>query len=200
MNLQPSTGLEMDANQSPLQDDHSPTFRLPADRAEKGKTHEGNAMPTSVDEISVMSQSLSGSTLANSSASPDTDQSYHHCHQNSKSRVDDEDPRKTRFLALAKLLPKSIHQRHQSRMACPSITMRPLSYGQRTVMMENYLSSGLSFERRPCTTSSQFLGDLNSTFRTEDDRAKLLDEFIRRPCACKSATCARLTVSGVSRT
>lgn len=41
----------MDANQFLLQDDRPLKFHLPADRAEKGTNREGNAMPTSVDEI-----------------------------------------------------------------------------------------------------------------------------------------------------
>lgn len=64
----------MDAEKFP--DEPPPKYHIPTDQAEKGKRREGNAIPTSMNEESVISPALSASTLVASSASPDTDGSH----------------------------------------------------------------------------------------------------------------------------
>lgn len=56
---------------------------------------------------------------------------------------------KARFLTLEKLLPKNIIQRDQSRSRTvhPGIKEQPLSYSQRAVLMENYLSKWNEFPK-----------------------------------------------------
>lgn len=76
-------------------------------------------------------------------------------------------------------------------MVCPRIEKRPLSLGQRAILMEGYLSRGIDFKSRPCVTSSQFSRDLDHASLTNEHRARLLDEFIQRSgstCACKSSS------------
>lgn len=82
----------------------------------------------------------------------------------------------------------------------PRIEKRPLSHGQRALLMEAYLSRGTSFKSRPCVTSSQFFQDLDSMTLTSDDRAKLLQDYIQRrgsPSPCKSATCSQQSPSSM---
>ncbi|MCJ1269184.1 hypothetical protein MMC22_009073 [Lobaria immixta] len=76
-------------------------------------------------------------------------------------------------------------------MVCPRIEKRPLSLGQRAILMEGYLSRGIDFKSRPCVTSSQFSRDLDHASLTSEHRARLLDEFIQRngnTCSCKSSS------------
>ncbi|MCJ1266543.1 hypothetical protein MMC22_006428 [Lobaria immixta] len=68
-----------------LPDEHPPIFHMPADRVEKDKGREGNAIPASVDEDSIISPSLSASTLVDSSTSPDIDRPHHPRHWTSRS-------------------------------------------------------------------------------------------------------------------
>lgn len=85
---------------------------------------------------------------------------------------------------------------HQRPVEC----RRALSYGQRCVLMEGYLSRGTSFECRPCPTSMQFAQDLDQSLLTSAERAKLLEDYIQRrssPCSCKSGTSSPQSSSSV---
>ncbi|MCJ1263824.1 hypothetical protein MMC22_003694 [Lobaria immixta] len=76
-------------------------------------------------------------------------------------------------------------------MVCPRIEKRPLSLGQRAILMEVYLSRGIEFKSRPCITAWQFSRDLDHASLTHEHRARLLDEFIQRnggTCSCKSSS------------
>lgn len=87
---------------------------------------------------------------------------------------------------------KQYSELNQSGMVYPRIEKRPLSFGQRALLMEAYLSRGTSFKSRPCVTSSQFFQDLDSMALASDDRAKLLQDYIQRrgsTCPRKPATC-----------
>lgn len=77
---------------------------------------------------------------------------------------------------------------------------RPLSYGQRCILMENYLSRGTTFECRPSVTPKQFAQELDQKFFTTAERATLLDDYIQRhssPCSCKSRTSSPQSSSSV---
>lgn len=77
---------------------------------------------------------------------------------------------------------------------------QPLSYGQRCIRMEKYLSRGTSFESRPCTTSLQFAQDLEQSLLTNAERAKLMEDYIQRrssPCSCKSGTSSPQSSSSI---
>lgn len=321
-------------------DEKPPKLHMQADRAEKGKGREENAMPASVDEDGVISPSLSTSTLVNSSASPDIDGPHHPRHRTSHSSEElfplkpedpsdssipkqrghlqrnfsesarpstapsdilaqnlaDEEQRKARSLALKKLLQIPAPQRPVSasshlrtaasddkprallparnssgaltsmappavnlpyipchpdlpssnpnhntmdlseaaqqfpeatqllapyytpntfdRMkkdyhfdeygkACAGIEKWPLSHGQRAILMEDYLSRVATFKNRPCTTSSQLSGDLNSTSLTNGDRANLMEDHALRgvgTCLCNPATSPQQSSSSVQIT
>ncbi|MCJ1427083.1 hypothetical protein MMC29_004986 [Sticta canariensis] len=77
---------------------------------------------------------------------------------------------------------------------------RPLSYGQRCILMENYLTRGTSFECRRSPTSLQFAQDLDQSLLTNAERAKLLEDYIQRrssPCSCKSGTSSPQSSSSI---
>lgn len=83
-------------------------------------------------------------------------------------------------------------------MTGPNIQQRPLSYGQRAVLMEKYLSRETTFKSRQCITSSQFFQDLKSALFTNDDRAKLLEDYVQRrrsACPYESPTCSHQQAS-----
>lgn len=90
---------------------------------------------------------------------------------------------------------KGFMQRIPLEMAFTQIELPSSLYGQWGESMENYLSRGVSFEGRPCIKPSQFYRDLESTPWTKEERAKLLEAYIKRPCTCNSTTCCRLTIS-----
>lgn len=80
---------------------------------------------------------------------------------------------------------------------------RPLTYGQRAILMEDYLRRGKSFECRPSNSSSQFAHDLDNGLLTIEDRARLLEDYIQRrggTCSCKSATNSDQSSSSVEST
>ncbi|MCJ1263279.1 hypothetical protein MMC22_003149 [Lobaria immixta] len=85
-------------------------------------------------------------------------------------------------------------------MARASIEKRPLSHGQRAILMEDYLSRVATFKNRPCTASSQLSGDLNSTIMTNGDRANLMEDHAQRgvgTCLCNPATSPQQSSSSV---
>lgn len=75
--------------------------------------------------------------------------------------------------------------------ASPRIENRPLSYGQRAMLMEDHSNRGTTFKGRPGPPSSQISRDLDSTSLTKNDRAKLLEDYIQcheSTCSCKSVS------------
>lgn len=91
------------------------------------------------------------------------------------------------------------HDPDQVGFTSPPIAQR-LSYGQRAIRMESYLSRGTTFKCRGYTTSSQFLEDLDHTSFTPDQRATLITDYIQRrgtPCCCGSALCPLQSISAV---
>lgn len=66
--------------------------------------------------------------------------------------------------------------------------------------MENYLSRGITFEYRPCTTSAQFFQDLDGISLTGDDRAKHLEDYVQRRRSTRefeSPNCSQKSPSSV---
>ncbi|MCJ1463405.1 hypothetical protein MMC07_002012 [Pseudocyphellaria aurata] len=99
--------------------------------------------------------------------------------------------------------PNTTSNLHGFRTPYTSTEQRPLTYGQRALLMEDYLRRGKSFKCSPCTSSSQVAQDLDNAFLTTEDHARLSEDYIQRrggTCSCKSVTNSDQSSSSVEST